>query len=338
MTVTLKPLAEQVMVITGASSGIGLVTARMAARQGAKVLLVARSEAALADAVQGIVSSGGAADYFVADVADEAAVQAAAEHAVRRFGRIDCWVNNAGTAIYGRLETIGDADHRRLFEVNYFGAVHGCLAAIPHLHAAGGGALVTVASIASDMPSPLMGAYAATKHAVKAYVETLRMELAERDAPIAVTLVKPSGIDTPIGQHATNLAGGEAQIPPPVYAPELVADAILFCASHVRRDITVGGAGRAQALFAQHFPRLFEKLAPVAARAFIDKEKRQPKPANLFAADAPGTGQERSGEHAPKPFSLYTAAAKHPGATAVVGLGGLALAVGVLFANGRKRD
>lgn len=323
----LKPLSEQVIVITGASSGIGLETARTAARRGAKVVLVARDAAALRPLVAAIVADGGTADAYAADVGDAEATRAAAAHAEQRFGRIDTWVNNAGTAIYGKLVDTPDDEHRQLFRTNYFGVVHGCRAAMPHL-ARSRGALITVGSIASDMPSPLMGAYAASKHAAKAYVESLRMELAKDGVPVVVTLVKPSGIDTPVAQHAVNHAGGEAQIPPPVYDPTLVADAILFCATHPRRDLTVGGAGRAQALFAAHFPGLFERLAPKAAAAFVDPAKRQPASANLFVSAA--TGDVRSGEHtAARRTSLYTTAAEHPVVTAAAAAA-LAAAIGAL--------
>ena len=333
MKTVLKPLSEQVIVVTGASSGIGLATARMAAERGAKVLLVARDETTLRAIVGEITAAGGTADASAGDVGDTDAMRAAAAHAHQRFGRIDTWVNNAGSAIYGKLIDVPEDEHRQLFRTNYFGMVHGCLAAIPYLTQSRG-ALITVGSIASDMPSPMMGAYAATKHAAKAYIEALRMELAEDDVPIVVTLVKPSGIDTPIAQHAVNHAEGEAQIPPPVYDPKLVADAILFCATHAKRDITVGGAGRAQALFAAHFPGLFEWLAPKAAASFTDPTQPQPQPSNLFASTR--TGDVRSGEHpAARTTSLYTAAAKHPAVASAVAAA-ITAGIGAFF-YGRAR-
>ena len=334
MSVKLKPLDQQVMVITGASSGIGLVTARTAAARGAAVVLVARSEDELATAVREIKEAGGNADFIAADVADADALSRVASETQKRFGRVDTWINNAGVAIYAKLLDTPEDEHQRLFQVNYFGMVHGALAAVPVLRDKGG-ALITVGSIASDIASPTMGVYSASKHALKAYVQVLRMELQAAGVPISVTLVKPAGIDTPIGQHATNHEGGEAQIPPPVYDPQLVADAILDCAVNPRREITVGGAGRAQVLFAEHFPGLFERLAPLMAKGFVDKTKMQPGPSNLFNGER--AGKERSGEHVPKTFSVYTSAARHPKTTAVVGLGGLAVALGVLFANREKK-
>ena len=212
-----KPLAEQVIVITGASSGIGLLTARSAAAAGAHVFLVSRSADALAAATRQI---GERASYAVADVGNEAEVQAAAAAAIAQFGRIDTWVNNAGVAIYAPLLETPEDEHQRLFQTNYFGAVHGARAAVPHLRETEG-TLITVGSIVSDLPSPVMGAYAASKHAIKGYVDSLRIELNAAGAPVAVVLVKPAGMATPIAQHAANHGQGEAKIPPPVYDPAI---------------------------------------------------------------------------------------------------------------------
>ena len=308
MTIRLKPLTEQVIVITGASSGIGLVTARLAAARGAKVLLVARSGAALAEAVVAIEADGGEAAYAVADVADIDAVRAAAKTAIERFGRIDTWVNNAGTAIYGKLVDTPLDEHQRLFQTNYFGTVHGALTAYDHLRERGG-AFIAVGSIASDLPSPILSAYAASKHAVKGFVDALRMEFTADEVPIAVTLIKPSGIDTPIARHAANHLDGEALIPQPVYDPIVVAEAILDAAQNVRRDVTVGGVGRLQVLLGTHFPAALDYLSRPLERMTVARGERPTHASTMFA---PGdAGQERSGRQSGRRFSLYTIAKRH---------------------------
>jgi len=318
---TLRPIADQVIVITGASSGIGLVTARAAAARGARVVLVARGEEALRSAVAGIEAAGGTAIFVVADVGDRRAVEAAAAAAVARFGRIDTWVNNAGVAIYAPLVDTPDDDHARMIRTNYFGTVNGALAAIPHLTPAGG-ALITVGSIASQLPSPIMGAYAASKHAVKGYVDALRIELNAVAAPIAVTLVLPAGISTPIAQHAANRQDGEALIPAPLYDPALVADAILDAAEHPRREVTVGGIGRLQVLMANHFPQLLDRFGGLMAPMLRDPGLPRTTGDNL---DAPMLGgEERSPNQAGRGFSLYTSAQRHTGTIALVAAAALA--------------
>src|SRR5678815_2873937 len=143
MAIKLKKLKDQVIVITGASSGIGLCTAESAAKQGAKVVLAARSGETLDDVVNRINSAGGEAVAFTCDVADREQVRRLADQAVARFGRIDTWVNNAGLAIYGRLDEVSEADSRRLFDVNFWGVVNGSLVALPHLKV-NGGALINI--------------------------------------------------------------------------------------------------------------------------------------------------------------------------------------------------
>jgi NAD(P)-dependent dehydrogenase (short-subunit alcohol dehydrogenase family) len=322
----LKPLGEQVMVITGASSGIGLLIAHSAASHGAKVFLIARNGEALARIVRDIGARGGIAAFSVADVGDACAIDAAADRAVECFGRIDSWINNAGVAIYAPLLDTPDDEHARLFSTNYFGTVHGCRAAVRHMRATGG-ALITVASIASDMASPILGAYAASKHAVKAYVRSLRIELRAQGAPIAVTLIKPSGMATPIGMHAANHLDGEALVPPPAYDPQLVADTVLFCAQHYRREVTVGGIGRAQALLASHCPTLFERLAPLVIPLLSTKKRPRTM---LHALEVPQSdGHARSPHETGLAASPYTSLILRPRLGALLGLtlSGVALAL-----------
>lgn len=332
MTPSFKPLDSQVIVVTGASSGIGLVTAKRAATEGASVLLVARNAEALGQAVREIEAAGGDADHAVADVGTAAEVEAAAAKAIARWGRIDTWVNNAGTAIYAKLADTPLGEHERMFRTNYFGVVNGSMAALPHLRESRG-TLITVASIAADIPSPILGAYAATKHAVKGFIESLRMELEADGAPVAVTLIKPSGIDTPIAQRAASHIDGKAMIPPPTYDPDLVADAILAAATRPHRTITVGGVGRAQVLLGTHFPSILDRLSKLLIPTLAAPGSPRNGEGALF--DTVDAGRERSGEQPGRRISLYTAAELNPAALL---LGAVALtAAGLLLGRTRSR-
>lgn len=325
MTIKLKKLSDQVIVITGASSGIGLVTARLAAKRGARVVLNARNEEALRQVTTEINAQGGEAIHVVGDVGQFDDVQKIADEATRRFGGFDTWVNNAGVSIYGPILDQALADQRRLFETNYWGVVHGSIVACEQLRKHGG-ALINVGSVLSDVAIPIQGTYCATKHAVKGYTDALRLELQEEGAPISVTLIKPSAIDTPYTRHAKNLMQVEPQNPPPVYAPDLVAEAILHCAEHPERDLYVGGGGKLLAEAGQLAPRLTDKV--LEAMMFdVQKSDRQKPNGRQDSLYAPAEdGQERgnySGHVAES--SVYTKAAKHPLITGSV-IAGLGLA------------
>lgn len=259
MRLRLKPLNKQVLVITGASSGIGRTAARLAAGRGARLVLAARDRGALEDAAAECERVGGQAVPVVCDVADARAVQRLARSAERAFGGVDTWVNNAGTSIYGTLEEIALDDLRRLMDVNFWGVVHGSRVAVPLLEARGGGALVNVGSVLSERAIPLQGMYCATKHAVLAFTDALRMELVHRRAPISVSLVKPASIDTPFYDTARNYMDRRPRPVPPVYAPEVAARAILECAVRPTRDVYAGGAAKVIAEAGWRAPRLTDR-------------------------------------------------------------------------------
>ena len=264
-----KQLKDQVLVITGASSGIGLATAQMAAQRGARVVLTSRNRDELERVTRDITAAGGRATYAVADVANADEVDGVAAEAVRAFGAIDTWVNNAGISIYGKLTEVPIADKKRLFDVNFWGVVNGCRTAVRHLRERGG-TIINIGSIVSDRAIPLQGIYSASKHAVQGYTNALRMELEHDGVPIAVSLVKPSAIDTPYLEHARNYMQVAPSFPPPVYAPEVVARTILQCAERRVREVTVGGGGRMMAVLGAVAPRMTDRYME---RAMFDQQK-----------------------------------------------------------------
>src|SRR5829696_5864649 len=294
MNVKLKKLSDQVIVITGASSGIGLVTARMAAKHGARLVLNARNEEALQLVCDEINATGGDAIHVAGDVGQFDDVQNIAGEAIRRFGGFDTWINNAGVSIYGRMLDQSLEDQRRLFDTNYWGVVHGSLVACAHLRK-NGGALINVGSVLSDVAIPLQGTYCASKHAVKGYTDALRMELEDEGAPISVTLIKPSAIDTPYKDHAKNYLPVEPQNPPPVYAPETVAEAILHSAEHPERDVFVGAGGKVMSASGNYAPRLTDKVMEAALFDVQQTERPSPPDRKDGLHDATHDLRERGG-------------------------------------------
>ena len=328
MAVKLKNLNEQVVVITGASSGIGLTTARMAAERGARLVLAARNEDALRKLTDEINASNGRAVYVVADVGNKGDVDKIAAEALNKFGGFDTWVNNAGVSVYGKLEDVPIDDMRQVFETNVWGVVHGSLVAAANLKTSGG-AIINVGSTLSDRAIPLQGIYCASKHAVKGFTDALRMELEAEDAPISVTLVKPAAIDTPYKDHAKNYMGVEPENPPPVYAPEAAAEAILHCAENSVRDVFVGGGGKALSVMGKYAPRLTDMYM----EATMLDQQQSDRPADQNASDGLYESQdsslrERGGyDGHVSETSLYTKASLHPvltGAAVAIGAAGLA--------------
>lgn len=319
----LKKLKQQVIVITGASSGIGLVTARAAAKAGARLVLAARSENVLRQLTKEISDAGGRAAYVVADVGREEDVERIASEAVNHFGGFDTWVNNAGVSIYGRMTDISSADHRQLFETNFWGVVYGSLTAVEHLRRRReAGAIINIGSTLSDRAVPVQGMYSASKHAVKGFTNALRMEIEKDELPISLTLVKPAAIDTPYSRHAKNYLDQEPGLPPPVYAPEVVAEAILHAAENPVRDIFAGGGGKALSAAENYAPRLTDK---VMGWTMFRQQKsglpvQRPREGGLYKANE--DLQERGGVAGyVSESSLYTKASLRPGLTTLIVLG-----------------
>lgn len=260
MDISLKPIDRQVMVITGASSGIGLATAEAAAARGAKLVLAARSAHALEDIAARLKQTGARAIVVPCDVSDREQVEQLAQTAISNFERIDTWVNNAGVSIYGRLDEVSEADSRRLFDTNFWGVYHGSITALPYLKESGG-ALINVGSEVSDAVIPLQGMYSASKHAVKGFTDALRIEVQEVDeAPVAITLIQPTAVNTPYPQHAKNYMDQEPKLPSPQVDPEDVAKAILDAAASPAREKKVGVMATVNTMIAKLAPSLGAKI------------------------------------------------------------------------------
>lgn len=314
----LKPLGQQSIVVTGATSGVGLATARRAARAGARVFLIARSEADLRALCEELQAQGARVAWAVADVSDAEALKAAAEKCLRLFGGFDTWINNAGVGLFGAIRETALEDQRRLFETNYWGVVNGAMAAVEHLRTRpDGGAIINVGSILSDLPLPVQGVYAASKHAVKGFTNALRLELLREGAPVSVSLVKPGAIDTPLNRHARNLTGQAMRNPQPVYATHVVADTILYCAAHPIREITVGGGGRVIASFYSALPGIAEPLLARFAPSLMRDRRSAYRPYEDGLYDPTEDGLDEE-VHYPmvRNFSALAEVRKHPGVTA----------------------
>lgn len=303
MNVRLKPLAEQVVVLMGASSGIGRVTAREFAKRGAKVIVSARNEEGLRSIVEEIRSAGGDAMEFVADTADEAQVRALADYAVAQHGRIDTWAQIAGVGVTSEYDKVTADEFRKVLEINLVGMFNAVKVAVEKMRDAGG-AFIGISSVEGSVSFPLQSAYAASKHGVVGLLDGVRIELLHDKVPVSITNVAPATIDTPFFDRAKNKLGVEWNAPPPVYTPESVARAILYAAEHPVRDLSVGSSGGLIRLLSAHLPTLTDKL--MAYTQYKPQLSNRPKPENAESGLEGGESipQDRGGFDG-RP-SLYT--------------------------------
>lgn len=336
MAISLKPLNEQVIIITGASSGIGLATARAAARKGAKLVLASRNKEALAEIERELNATGAHTIHVVADVGRREEVQQIADRAIAHFGGFDTWVNNAGVSIYGRLSEVSEEDSRRLFDTNFWGVVSGSLVAAQHLKNHGG-AIINIGSVLSDVSIQLQGMYSASKHAVKGFTDALRIELEEENAPISVTLIKPAAINTPYPEHAKNYTNRAQTLPPPVYEPEEVAYAILHAAEHPQRDIMVGSGAKVMSSINKYAAGLMDWVS----EKMMSEQQLRDRPAQHRGDSLykPGHDGKVHGHHQGYVMkkSLYTRATLNPGITGAIAAAAGAAAIALVNANRKKK-
>jgi NAD(P)-dependent dehydrogenase (short-subunit alcohol dehydrogenase family) len=283
-----RKLRDSVVVITGASSGIGRATALAFARRRAKVVLAARHETSLRELAQECEALGTSALAVPTDVRDEAAVTQLAERAAAAFGRIDVWVNNAGVFMVGKLADVPSDAFRQVIDTNLFGAVNGARAALPHL-AVSRGVLINVASMAATMGIPYGSAYVASKWALRGLSESLRQEL--RDDGVAVVTVLPASIDTPLFHHGANYTGKAVKPMEPVYPAEQVARTIVARARRPRPEAPVGAVVNASRVMRTLLPReTFEKMTArqTEKKHFADRHT-EPDGGNLSGPQPPFT-------------------------------------------------
>lgn len=282
-----RPLDQAVVVITGASSGIGRAAALRIARHGGALALCARSEGPLADVSAECETADATVLPRALDVADEEAVEAFAAAVEEHFGHLDVWVNNAATMAYGTFDDIPSEVFRGIVETNLMGQVHGARAALRRFRRQGSGVLINMSSVWGRVPSPQVAPYVVSKHAVRAFSECLRSEL-EGEPEIHVAVVSPQAVDTPIFEHAGNYTGRQVRPIPPVLDPAEVAAGIEACAEDPKREVSYGRAGRGLEVLHAAAPPLYRRLAhPAFVQGTWGQRAADPAPGNVLAPTEP---------------------------------------------------
>jgi NAD(P)-dependent dehydrogenase (short-subunit alcohol dehydrogenase family) len=232
--------SSRVIVITGASAGVGRAAAKAFAQEGARIGLIARGRAGLEGARRDVETNGGEALVLPLDVADAAAVERAAGEVEEKFGAIDVWVNNAMTSVFSPIKQTTPDEFKRVTEVTYLGYVHGTLAALRRMLPRDRGIIIQVGSALAYRGIPLQAAYCAAKHAVQGFVDSLRCELIHDKSRVRVTIIEMPALNTPQFGWVKSRLPRKAQPVPPIFQPEVAAKAIVYASHHARREIYVG--------------------------------------------------------------------------------------------------
>jgi NAD(P)-dependent dehydrogenase (short-subunit alcohol dehydrogenase family) len=303
-----RSLSQQVVVLTGASSGVGRETTLQLAERGATIVAAARNRQGLESLASEVERLGGKVTTLPTDVSDWAQVQALAQRAVEEHGRIDTWVNCAAVSLYGTVADVEVAEIDRVLDVILRGQVYGMKAALAVMQPAGTGVIVNVASALAVRSVPLQSAYCAAKAGVRGFAQSLRMELEHEQVPVRVCTVLPSSINTPLFDHARSRIGVKPQPVPPIYEPSVVAGAILAVAQRPQDEVVVGGGGKMLTLVERLAPRLADQLLLGPGKAWSKQRTSTADDGtdNLFTpSTGPGAVEGDFGSQA-KSSSLYT--------------------------------
>jgi NAD(P)-dependent dehydrogenase (short-subunit alcohol dehydrogenase family) len=328
--------SDQVVVVTGASGGIGRAVAQAYGARGARVALLARGEQGLSGAAQDVRRAGGTPLVVPLDVADPAAVDAAAAQVETELGEIDVWVNHAFTSVFARFDDISPEEFRRVTEVSYLGYVYGTMAALARMKPRDRGTIVQVGSALAYRGIPLQTAYCGSKHAIQGFHESLRCELLHDKSNVRVTMVQMPAVNTPQFSWVLSRLPRHPQPVPPIYQPEVAARAVVYAADHPgRREYWVGGTTAATLLANAVAPGVLDRyLARTGFDAQQSKQARDPDAQENLWAPADGPDGKDFGAHGAfddrsHDRSYQVWASQHHGAVAsaaVVGALGLAAA------------
>lgn len=317
------------IVITGASAGVGRATARAFAREGANIGLIARGLDALYATRQEVEALGGRALVVPVDVSNAEGIDAAAEAVEHQFGPIDTWVNCAMTSVFSPVLETTPAEFKRVTEVDYLGYVYGTLAALKRMVPRNRGTIIQVGSALAYRGIPLQSAYCASKHAIQGFCDSLRSELLHDKSSVELCMVQLPAMNTPQFSWVKSRLPNKAQPVPPIFQPEVAADAIVFVSHHPRREMYVGWPTVTAVVGNKLFPGFADRyLARTGYSAQQTDEPEDPhRPHNLWKSLPGDRGAHGAFDRKAEPFSAQLWASKHRGWLALAA--GLTLAAGL---------
>jgi NAD(P)-dependent dehydrogenase (short-subunit alcohol dehydrogenase family) len=333
---------SEVVVVTGASAGLGRAIARRFGEAGASVALLARGQDGLDGAARDVEEAGGRALAVPTDVADWEQVNAAAARAEEAFGPIDVWVNNAMASVFSPIREMRPDEYRRVTEVTYLGTVHGTLAALHRMLPRDCGSIVQVGSALAYRGIPLQSAYCAAKHAIQGFMDSLHCELIHDGSHVKVSSVHLPAMNTPQFGWVKSRLPRRAQPVPPIYEPEVGAEAVFWAAHHHRRELWVGAPTVMAIVGNRIAPGLLDRyLAATGVDSQQTDEPEDPERLDNLWAPVPGDHgargrfSDRATEHSPQ---LWTAMHKGPVTLGVLLAAGAAVAMTLLAADRRERE